>query len=232
VTDAPVTVTITVVTVIRADQPFESESAAEAWMNQAMDSEFTGELLDDAISTLDRARAADATGSGVAFGTRTGIGSLLTARVGYGDGDQVASGRFLDALEVDARGGSSEKRRERLSRTGSLARTASLLGDREKPTACEVMVPRIRLDLDTGNSAAACLAVGPAISATISELEFALEDDDHEKDLDLLEDLLPGLHQIGEAAAEGKSETADLTRVEEALAVAERVIRRRRILAQ
>lgn len=232
VNDSPVTVTVSVVTVIRADQPYESEAEAEAWMNRALDSDFTGEILDDAIAALDRVRAADASASGIAFGTRTTIGSMLTARIGFGEGEQVASGRFLDALEVDARGGSSEKRRERLARTGSTARTASLLGDREPPTACEVMIPRIRLDLDSGNEAAARLAIGPAASATISELEFALEDEDHEKDLDRLEELLPGLLQISEVAADGKSDPTDLKRVEDALALAERVIRRRRILDQ
>ncbi len=231
VSDTPVQVTVSVVTVVLADQPFDSESAAEPWLDRLDDSEFTGDLLEDATRTLDRVRAADAGSSGLPFGTPTGIGSIVAARVGYGEGEQVASGRFLQALEVDARGGTGERRRERLARNGPLARTAAVLGGREQTAACEVLVPRIRLDLSTGNEAAARLMIAAATSATISELEFAVEDEDHEKDLDLLENLLPGLTEVSGRAEEGGVEPGDLEQVEEALTVAERVIRRRRILA-
>jgi hypothetical protein len=230
--DAPVTVTVSVVTVIRADQPFDSEAAAEGWLAQLEDGEFTGELVDDAISTLDRARAADAAASGTPFGTPTAIGSLLAARIGYGDGDQVASGRFLEAWEVDARGGTGSRRRERATRTAPLARTAAILGARDQAAACEILIPRIRLDLNSGNLAAACLAIGPTLTATVAELEFAVDDPGHERDLDQLEELLPDLGEVSERAASGSLDPGDRERVEAALEVAERVIRRRRILDQ
>ncbi|OJU93677.1 MAG: hypothetical protein BGO23_13680 [Solirubrobacterales bacterium 67-14] len=229
---APVTVSVTVATVIRADSPFDSEVAAEDWLDRLDESDFTGEVLDDAVATLDRARAADATASGRPFGTPTEVGSILAARIGYGEGDQVASGRYLEALDVDARGGTAAKRRERLARTGSLARTAAILGDREQAAACEVLVPRVRLDLATGNEAAARLAIETAVGATIGELEFALEDEGHEQDLDQLERLLPTLAEVSARAAQGGGEPADIGLVEEALELAERVIRRRRILEQ
>jgi hypothetical protein len=225
-------VTVSVVTVIRADQPFDSDAAAEGWLGQLEDSEFTGELLDDAISTLDRARAADAAAGGTPFGTPTAIGSLLAARIGYGDGDQVASGRFLEAWDVDARGGSGSRRRERMARTGSLARMAAIVGGRDEAAACEVLIPRVRLDLNTGNLAAACLAAGPAFTATVAELEFAVDDPGHEQDLDRLEELLPELGAVSERAASGSLDPDDRRKVEAALEVAERVIRRRRILDQ
>lgn len=230
--ESPVTVSVTVATVIRADRPFDSEAAAEDWLDRLDDSDFTGEVLDDALATLDRARAADATASGRPFGTPTELGSILAARIGYGEGDQVASGRFLEALDVDARGGTAAKRRERLAQTGSLARTAAILGDREKAAGCEVLVPRVRLDLDTGNEAAARLAAETAVGATIGELEFALEDEGHEQDLDRLEQMLPGLAEVSARASQGGEEPNDLRLVKEALEVAERVIRRRRILEQ
>jgi hypothetical protein len=231
-TDAPVTVSVTVVTVVLADQPLDGESAAEDWLDRLDDSDFTGDLIADAIGTLDRARAADAAASGAPFGTPTDPGSILAARIGYGEGEQVASGRFLESLDVDARGGSAESRRQRLARTAPLARTAAILGAREQSTACEVLIPRIRMDLETGNEAAARLAIAAAVGATISEMEFAVEDPDHEKDLDRLEELVPGLAGVSERAGEGTSVAADTRLLEDALAVAERVIRRRRILGQ
>lgn len=233
VTDAPVTVSIAVVTVIRADRPFDSETAAATWLDQLEDPDFTGDVLDDAIRTLDRARAADATTAGVPFGTPTGLNDLLAAKIGYGEGELVASGRFTEALDVDARGGTGSKRRERMTRTGTLAQTAAVLGGREELTACEALIPRIRFDLETGNEAAAFLAIAPAAGATIRELEFAVEDDGHEQDLDRLEELLPSLHEISERAGQVEEDRAsDRERLIEALELAERVIRRRRILEQ
>lgn len=232
VTDRPVTASIAVVTVIRADHPFDSEAAAEDWFGRLDDSDYTGEILDDAIATLDRARAADAATSGLPFGTRTEVGSILTARVGYGEGERVASGRFLEALEVDARGGTASGRREKIARTGSLARTAAILGGRERSAACEVLVPRVRLDLDTGNDAAARLTIEAAAEATINELEFALDDPDHEDDLDRLEQLLPALAEVSGRAAKGEPDPGGEQLVENALEIAERIIRRRRILEQ
>lgn len=232
VTDAPVTVTIAVVTVIRADQPLDSETAAEAWLGKLDDSDFIDELLGDAIATLDRARAADAAASGLPFGTATELGSVIACRIGYGDGDQVASGRYLAALDIDARGGTGESRRQRLTRTGSLARSVAILAAREPATACEVLIPRVRLDLETGSDAAARLAIAGAVGATISELEFAVEDEAHEQDLDRLEELLPALTDVSERAEQGAADPEDVKQVEAALEVAERVIRRRRILDQ
>lgn len=231
VTEAPVRVTVSVVTVIFADRPLDGEAAAEAWLQKAGDPDLTGELIEDGIRTLDRVRAAEASASGTPFGTPTRITGILASRIGFGDGDQVASGRFLNALDVDARGGAGNKRRERAARTGSLARSAAILGGRARATACEVLIPRIRLDLESGNEAAARLAVATTIAATISELEFILEADDHEADLDRLEELLPGLREVAERAT-GEPAEGDLERVEDALEVAERVIRRRRILDQ
>ncbi|HRV61070.1 MAG TPA: hypothetical protein P5138_10600, partial [Solirubrobacterales bacterium] len=63
-------------------------------------------------------------------------------------------------------------------------------------------------------------------------LEFALEDEGHEKDLDRLESMLADLGEISGRAEQGDSGPGDLERVEAALEVAERVIRRRRILEQ
>lgn len=157
---------------------------------------------------------------------------MVAARVGLGEGEQVASGRFLTALEIDARGGTGGIRRERAARTRPLARTAAILGGREKAAACEILLPRIRQDLKAGNDHAAALAIAPAVEATIAELEFAVEDQDHDQDLDHLERLLPELDGIAERSLAGESTDTDRERTEEALTVAERVIRRRRVLDQ
>lgn len=226
------TVSVTVVTVILADQPLESEAAGDGWLDRFDDSDLTGDQLDEAVATLDRVRAADAAASGVPVGAPTRLDQVLAGRIGYGEGDQVASGRFLDAVDVDARGDTENKRRERAARTGATARTAAILGGRDTAGACEVLIPRIRFDFDSGNQEAALAMIAPAIEATIAELEFALEDEDHERDLDQLEEMLPGLGGILERTLGDQTEEADLEKAEQALNVAERVLRRYRILTQ
>ena len=59
--------------------------------------------LEDAIAAFDRARAAHAVAAGVPFGVPTRLESVLAARIGYGEGEQVASGRYQQAADVDAR---------------------------------------------------------------------------------------------------------------------------------
>lgn len=231
-TEAPVTVAITVATVILAAEPFENASNAESWLGRVSDPDYTGEILAEAARTLDRVRAAEAAAAGTPFGTPTSLDQLLAARIGYGEGEQVASGRFLEAFDVDARGGTGDRKRERAGRTGSTARTAAILAGRDPAAACEVLVPRVRLDLEAGNLAAARLMIAVAVSATISELEFAVDDEGHETDLNRLTELLPALEEIAAGDLEAEPGPDELETVEEAVGLAERVLRRRRILDQ
>ncbi len=228
---------LTVVTVVLASQPLAGEAEAGAWLAAAEDDETTQALLEDAMTAFDRALAAAAATTGRPVGEPVGVDLVVTARIGFGEGEQVYSGRFLDAIEIDARGGTASPRRERLERIIPLPRIAAILGGRQSLLACEVMIPRIRADLDGGRLAPAALSIHEASRATLVELEFAVEGPDHEADLDRLEELLPDLAALpGEvlgAETPGPDEEAAIAaRIETALAVSERVIRRFRITAQ
>ena len=63
--DRPRTVPVTVVTVILADDPFESEEQAGTWL-AGVDLEQSDELLEEAFSVLDRLLAATAAATGFA----------------------------------------------------------------------------------------------------------------------------------------------------------------------
>ena len=145
----------------------------------------------------------------------------------------MADGRYTEALEVDARGGMASPRRERLNRTRPLARIAAILGGKDHIKACELLIPRVRADLDAGRVMAAALAAETAIRATVVEMDGALDEPNHERDLDLLETMLADLTQMTDALLATPEVWAGLaTSLEEPLVTAERVIRRHRILIQ
>lgn len=258
------------VTVIFASEPLTGGYVAEEWLADMADEATVDAVLDQGFAVLNRALAGAAGAAGRVVDAPVSADSPVTARIGFGDGDQVAAGRHLEAVEIDVRGGTAGPRRERQARVSPLARIAAILGDREPLFACEVLVPRVRADLDAGRDAAAALTIESAARATLIELEFSLEGPEHENDLDRLEQLLPDLARLTENALEpgpepvGTGETppgpADTegeqpglagpglaqpkpagtgderpdrrSRIEAALTVAERVLRRHRINSQ
>lgn len=228
---------LTVVTVVMASERFDGEARAGAWLAGTEEDEITESLLEDALSALDRALATAAATTGRAVGEPVGLDQVVTARIGYGEGEQVYAGRFIEAADVDARGGTASPRRERLERIVPLPRIAAVLGGREPLLACEVMIPRVRADLDAGRLTPAALSIHEASRATLVELEFAVEDSDHEKDLDRLEELLDDLAALPGEVLGGEvpgpdQEAGIAARIETGLVISERIIRRYRITAQ
>jgi len=235
---APLTVPVSVVTVVLAAEPLDPPGAA-GWLREATAEPRVEALVRIALASLDRGLAASASTTGRAIGEPFGPEQMLAARIGYGEGEKVYDGRYIEALEIDPAPGGPGARHARFERIVPLGRIAAILGGREPFHACEVMVPRIRADLDGGRLSPAILALPEAIRATISELEFTLDDPGHEQDLDRLEELLPGLltlpaRLLGNGSPPAGS--ADLRELERetrvALEAAERVIRRYRISTQ
>ncbi len=212
----------------------QRSSRLREWLAGATEDEATSELLDQALASLDRALAAEAAATGRPYVPQFGVDDLITARFGYGDGDSVSDGQYLEAFEIDARGGTAGPRRERLNRTRPLARIAAILGDREQAAACEFLIPRIRSDLDGGRVMSAALVIEVAVRATIVELDKVLEgNSDHSADLDRLEEMLPELTELTDAVlTEGRPWPGLADSLNQPLAIAERIMRRRRALDQ
>jgi len=226
-------VTVTTVTLIRAQEPLGSESEAREWLARLEDDDFIQSLFDETLASIDRALAAEAAASGRPYAQSPALDQILTARIGFGDGDRVADGRYTDALEVDARGGTASPKRERLNRTRPLARIAAILGGKNDAAACELLIPRVRADLDAGRVLAAGLAIENAARSTVVEMDAVLDDPDHERDLDLLEAMLPDLTGVTDSLlTDGRPWAGLADSLEEPLAIAERIIRRRRVLDQ
>jgi hypothetical protein len=95
-------------------------------------------------------------------------GQALVARVGYGEGEEVAHGRWTEATTFPV------PREPRTRRTAALRpqeRLAALLSGRDAPLAAEELALRARQDLDTGRRREAALQLRIALEAALAELE-------------------------------------------------------------
>jgi hypothetical protein len=151
-------------------------------------------------------------------------------RVGYGSGEETAEGAYSEALEVDVQTTGASRRKRRQEDLRPQERVAAVLRGRERADACETLLLRARADLDAGRRREAALQLRVGVEALLAELSESLDDDDHRDDIDALKARRPTI----EAAAEGALKD-DLTpeagkSVDEGLALAERVLRRRRVL--
>jgi hypothetical protein len=160
------------------------------------------------------------------FVTELGPHGAATTRLGYGDGDEVAAGRWSEAIEAPPPPVPRHRRTESLR---PQERLAAVLADRDHVDACETLVLRARLDLDNGRTREAALQLGPAIRATLAEVS-AQEGTDQAEDLALLRSRLAQVTDAGETALSRGLPANDERLVTETLAVAERVLRRRRLL--
>jgi hypothetical protein len=143
----------------------------------------------------------------------------LTIRVGWGEGEQVAEGRWLHAVELpwaDPRARALAGRRFRRAPIGRASalrpdeRLAGLLAAREQPLLCEELTLRARLDLDQGRLAHATIELDRALFAALAELE-----DEQRADLPLrvaeLASLRPGVARAARAVLPlSAADSADL----------------------
>lgn len=111
-------------------------------------------------------------------------------------------------------------------------RVAALLRGRERADACETLLLRARADLDAGRRREATLQLRVGLEALLVELPGALDDADHTRDVGILEKRLPTVKAAGEGALKGDLEPEAETSVRETLELAERILRRRRLLTE
>ena len=99
-------------------------------------------------------------------------GQALVIRAGYGAGEQVADGNWLDARELSwhAAGRTGRGRRDRSATLRPQERLAALLGGRHAMLLCEELTLRARLDLDQGRHAHAAIGLRDAYAAALREL--------------------------------------------------------------
>lgn len=220
------TVEISRLTVIRADARFAGETEAATWLKELKGSE---EELDAEVvaglAVINRAMHAQRAAAHDPSVPDVVAERALVVRVGYGSGDALAEGKWAEALEVPP---TSEKRGRRVDALRPQERIARVLGGHETVETCEALVLRARADLDWGRPREAALELRNAVAALLAATEVrTTSSEDELKDLAALEEAQAAL---ADAARTALRADPDPALIEETLRIAERVLRRRRIL--
>jgi hypothetical protein len=187
-------------------------SSPEAWLaGLDLDAE-----VESGIAVLNRALRAHRAATADPYVSEVSAKRALVVRVGYGRGEEVADGRFGEAVELPRFTGGRVKR----SMEAPEERFAALLGGREEIHPAEELVLRARADLNAGCSAEAALQARVAIEALL-----ALRNDGDD-----------GVAAHREAVAVAANEAlrgpiapANLAAVEDAVAAMEKALKRRRL---
>lgn len=217
---APVSTTrVTVVDPI----PLSAESQAQAWL-AGMDRERD---VQAAASHLNRLLAAHRIAAADPYVREVSPEQALVIRAGWGEGEQVAHGDWLHAVEL-APLPRRARRRDRSWALRPQERLAALLAGRSTALLCEDLALRTRLDLDQGRRRQAAVGLERALAAAVTELLG-----EGREDLALriaeLESLREGVAELARAAlsrAEAESE-GDEDLLEHALGRLEAALRAR-----
>jgi hypothetical protein len=192
-TPEPAPVPTTRATVIDAVS-VSAESQARAWLAQ-LDAH---READAAAATLNRVLLAHRLATADPHVREVTPAHALIVRAGWGEGEQVAYGRWLHARELRL----DERRTRRSSALRSNERFAALLGAREQPLLCEELTLRARLDLDEGRLPHAALELDHAYTAALAELAVEERPDLAERLAELAE-LHAGVLEASRAALAG-----------------------------
>ncbi len=163
----PVPVSTTRVTVIDPIS-LSAEQQARAWLE---DFDRERDVL-AALATVNRVLHAHRIAAADPYVHEVSPAQALVIRAGWGEGEQVASGRWLHARELPwpADGRKGTRRRNRTSALRPQERLAALLGARGTMLLCEELALRARLDLDQGRLVHAALELDAALTAAGREL--------------------------------------------------------------
>ena len=159
-------VPVTRATVIEA-APLAGEAEAEAWLKRAAGEEAEATVA-AALRVLNQAVRGHRISAADPHIAEVAVDQALVTRVGYGSGDEVADGRWAEALELPPPKVGRRARRDRSLRPQE--RLAALLGGRDAVLACEELALRGRLDLDHGREREAALQTHLALEAARVEL--------------------------------------------------------------
>jgi hypothetical protein len=124
----------------------------------------------------------------------------LVIRAGWGEGEQLADGRWGHALELPW--APTKRAQRRAAALRPQERLAELLGARTRELLCEELALRARLDLDQGRLAHAAIELDAALTAALGELD-AEANPALAPRLDELRALRPGVSAVARAASPG-----------------------------
>ncbi len=221
----PPPVPVTTLTAVRADHELGDEPAAQAWLAEIRDDpEALAVEIAGALALINRAVHAHRAATLDPQIPDVGAGAALTLRVGFGTGDELADGRYSEAVEVPH---SERRRRAELLRPQE--RVAEVLGGRSAVAACELLLIRARSDLDAGRGRETALQLRVGLEALLAE-RAALDAPDQEADFAALEERRSMTGAAANEALAGDLGDDRATEIAETLRLCERVLRRKRAL--
>ncbi|MFZ2049673.1 MAG: hypothetical protein WB698_03815 [Solirubrobacteraceae bacterium] len=181
----PAAVPVTRVTMISA-RSFPDQEAAQSWLAR-LDGEHE---IDLAFASLNRLLAAHRVAAADPYVHEVGPGQALALRAGFGLGEQVADGRWLQAQEIRLAKPHRWRRGRRAAILHSHERLSSLLSSERGALLCEELALRARLDLDAGRLALGAGELERALSLALTELAG------HPPRVAELREALPGVSEI------------------------------------
>jgi hypothetical protein len=202
--------------------PFAGPSEAERWLGDVDAEAHAAAALAvlDRLLHLHRLAAADPRVPAPARGLAVAL------RVGIGEGEDVAEGRWRAAVDVPP----ARPRRRREAALRPQERLAALLGGRDVALACETLALRAREDLDAGRVREAALQLDAALAAAGAELAPWRGRGGLAARLDELGALRDGAAAAADAAREGGLDDDRTAAVAHALARLEAALRARTAL--
>jgi hypothetical protein len=228
---SPTTLPLTRATAVRASEPFGAREDAASWLEAAsVDEGIVDALVGEGIGLINRALHAHAVASGDPHVQALTPRAAVAVRLGYGSGEQVASGEFSAAREVDAEAGAATRRQQRAEELRPQERLAAVLGGRERFDACETLILRARSDLDGGREREAALQLRVGLEALLAELRDALSDPGHAKDIVMLDSRRQEAGAVANRALTDDLDAESGKLARELIEICERVLRRRRVL--
>ncbi|HEV7461664.1 MAG TPA: hypothetical protein VGN78_14090 [Solirubrobacteraceae bacterium] len=203
----------------------EDEASADGWLAGARRE--PDPVVAGALGVLNRALHAHAVASADPLSVEVRREHALVARLGWGRGEQVADGRWAEAVEIPFR----PPKRRRADALRPQERLAALLGGRDRPLAAESLALRARLDLDHGRDREAALQLRVALEAGIAELEDAASGGELEKRLGELREQRDAVGAAANAALRGPLDDGEREAVAHALGRLEGALRARALAA-
>ncbi len=193
--------------------PLDGEDAARSWLARA-DRE---DEVATASGLLEEALHAHRVAAAEPHARTASRADALVVRLGFGEGEQVADGRWTEAVELPQprparrRGEAALRPQERL---------AALLGGRDAALACETLLLRARADLDAGRQREAALQLRVALEAALAELAAWRDRGDLGRRLD---ELAADRSAVGAAANAALERGLDPAEIEAVVAVTGRL---------
>jgi hypothetical protein len=219
---APAPVATTRATLVGA-RPFASAAEARAWIAGADHDADAAE----AIAVLNGVLRAHRLATADPHVREVSREQALVVRLGVGEGEQVAEGRWTDAVDLPAPNAGRERRTAALR---PQERLAALLGGRDVALACEELTLRARSDVDAGQLRQAAFQLRVALEAALAELEPWSGRGDLGERLSALRDERPAVGAAANAALQGGLDDASIADVERVLGRLEAVLRARTAL--